>query len=339
MYRRTWMGIYATIALMAGTSTSFAENTSWLATYPYGQAPSQNVIAAGLAPRIFERTAATIPSHPAVTESHTLADTQQPPVPAWWNQPLEQELQSSPKDHVTESGDLSPPHAKKLWPWYDTPLGVLGIGVAATGVTFALDHGINHYAETHISYGIRKHIALNFADVITDSAAIFAGTTWFQSPWASAKLAHTSSVALTAAAATTVEVFALKYAFGRTRPNGPNSNSMGFHPFSSRYTLFDTSFIFRGGTGNTSSFPSGHTAIAFALVTPYAQNYHLPWLYTLPILVGVSRIIAVNGHWASDVVAGGFVGWLTADLTNRLFPDNNYGFMIFGDGVGFYGKF
>ena len=57
------------------------------------------------------------------------------------------------------------------------------------------------------------------------------------------------------------------------------------------------------------------------------------------MLVGVSRIDAVDGNWASDVVAGGFLGWLTADLTNRLFPNSDYDFMIFGDGVGFHGKF
>ncbi|MDD2748549.1 MAG: phosphatase PAP2 family protein [Acidithiobacillus sp.] len=342
MRRKICLCLCTVLTSLAGTGLASAENLAWMATYPYGQAPSPKLIAAGLAPASYDQPAATLPSRTssqsAITKSHSIVP-QSSSVPPWWNQPLEQELQSSPHALLPSPESLSLPSAKKPWPWYDTPLGVLGIGVVATGVTFAFDHGINQYAETHISYNVRKHIALNFADVITDSAAIFAGTTWFQSPWASAKLAHTSSVALTAAAATTVEVFALKYAFGRTRPSGPNSNSMSFHPFSSRYTLFDTSFIFRGGTGNTASFPSGHTAIAFALITPYAQNYHLPWLYSLPVLVGISRIIAVNGHWASDVVAGGFVGWLTADLTNRLFPNSNYGFMLFGDGVGFYGKF
>ncbi|MGR2912648.1 phosphatase PAP2 family protein [Acidithiobacillus ferrivorans] len=100
-----------------------------------------------------------------------------------------------------------------------------------------------------------------------------------------------------------------------------------------------TSFLFNNNGGPTASFPSGHTAVAFSIITPYAQIYHQPWLYTIPFAVGISRILAQDGHWASDVVAGGFIGWLTADLTNRYFAKSDYGFMIFGDGVGLYGKF
>ena len=336
-------------ALLIGQGSAFADGLSWLASYPYyAQPASSKLVAAGLAPGTLEKVTATQPSQPsgdsavtssqplgarsAITESHSIgAQNGQAQMPAWWNEPLQsQEQQPNP--------GLVPYHAVSA-PWYDTPLGVLGIGVAATGTTMLFDHGINNYVENHVNYSFRNHVALNIADILTDSSLIIAGTTWFQSPWASAKLAHTSSVALTAAVATTVEVFALKYATGRARPSGPNSSSTNYHPFGSRYTLFDTSFITNRPSGNTASFPSGHTAIAFAIITPYAQNYHLPWLYAIPMVVGVSRILAVDGHWASDVVAGGFIGWLTADLTNRLFPNSDYGFMIFGDGVGFHGKF
>ncbi len=336
-------------ALLIGQGSAFADSLSWLASYPYyGQPASSKLVAAGLAPGTLEQVTATQPSQPsgdsavtssqplgarsAITESHSIgAQNGQAQMPAWWNEPLQsQEQQPNP--------GLVPYHAVSA-PWYDTPLGVLGIGVAATGTTMLFDHGINNYVENHVSIGFRNHVALNIADVITDGSLIIAGTTWFQSPWASAKLAHTSSVALTAAVATTLEVFALKYAVGRARPGGPNTSSTQYHPFSSRYAIFSTSFLFNNRGPATASFPSGHTAIAFAVITPYAQNYHLPWLYALPMLVGVSRIVAVDGHWASDVVAGGFLGWLTADLTNRLFPNSDYGFMIFGDGVGFHGKF
>ena len=335
-------------ALLIGQGSAVAGGVSWLATYPYGQAPSPKLIAAGLAPWYLEEASSTAGSpsddlaitserplgaQSAITKSHSLGhQNSQPAMPTWWTQPFHAHPHQQNQDLIVQ---YQPDSA----PWYDTPLGVLGIGVAATGTTMFFDHSINNYVDTHVSYSFQNHVALNIADAITNGAIIFVGTTWFQSPWASAKLAHTSSVALTAAVATTVEVFALKYATGRARPSGPNSSSTNYQPFSSRYTLFDTSFITNQPSGNTASFPSGHTAIAFAIITPYAQNYHLPWLYALPVLVGVSRILAVDGHWASDVVAGGFIGWLTADLTNRLFPNSDYGFMIFGDGVGFHGKF
>ena len=336
------------VAAVIGMPVAFAAGSSWLATYPYGQAPSQKLIAAGLAPGYLENTAATgnnsptgdsavtsehpLGSQSAITHTHPIApENAQPAMPAWWTKPTN--LQQPPIQ------SLVPPLAPGTTPWYDTLWGVAGIGVAATGATMFLDHGINHYVETHLSYSFRNHVPLNIADVLTDSSVIFAGTTWFQSPWASPKLAHASSVALTATAITTAEVFLVKYAVGRARPGGPNSSSTHYTPFSSRYRVITTSFLFNNNGGPTASFPSGHTAVAFSLITPYAQIYHQPWLYTIPFAVGISRILAQDGHWASDVVAGGFIGWLTADLTNRYFAKSDYGFMIFGDGVGFYGKF
>ncbi|AEM47341.1 phosphoesterase PA-phosphatase related protein [Acidithiobacillus ferrivorans SS3] len=331
-------------ALLIGQGSAVAGGFSWLASYPYGQAPSQKLIAAGLALGYLENTAGTGSSptgNSAVTSEHPLgsqsAITQTHPIapentqPAWWTKPTN--LQQPPIQ------SLVPPLAPGSTPWYDTLWGVAGIGVAATGATMFLDHGINHYVETHLSYSFRNHVPLNIADVLTDSSVIFAGTTWFQSPWASPKLAHASSVALTATAITTAEVFLVKYAVGRARPGGPNSSSTHYTPFSSQYRVMTTSFLFNNHGGPTASFPSGHTAVAFSIITPYAQIYHQPWLYTIPFAVGISRILAQDGHWASDVVAGGFVGWLTADLTNRYFAKSDYGFMIFGDGVGLYGKF
>ena len=106
---------------------------------------------------------------------------------------------------------------------------------------------------------------------------------------------------------------------------------------------FSLGAVFPGEASSTSSFPSGHTALAFAVVTPYAELYHQPWLYAIPVAVGLGRIVAVDGPWASDVVGGGFVGWLTADLTRRFFPDSDYGLILFGDGqhmqVGITGRF
>ncbi|GBE11141.1 PAP2 superfamily protein [bacterium BMS3Abin12] len=224
-------------------------------------------------------------------------------------------------------------------PWYKTPWGIAGIGLVATGATMGLDRGINHFAQTRLSHGFRNHAALDIADALTDGSLIFAGTTWFQSPWAGPKLAHASSVALTAGAITTLETFGLKYAFGRERPAGPDSSPFRFHPFSSRFSVISGGNVVPLGRGNTASLPSGHTAMAFAIITPYAQIYHQPWLYAIPVTIGLARIAAVDGHWASDVVAGGFLGWLTADLTLRYFPDSDFGVMLFSDGVGVYKRF
>ncbi len=228
-------------------------------------------------------------------------------------------------------------------PWYETDWGVLGIGIVATGLTTLEDRNINNYDSSRLSVKFRQDVALREANILELAPLAFAGATMVQSPFSDAKLAHASSIAVTSAAIVTAISFGVKYAVGRERPGGVGSDPYKFQPFDAEASSFSIGAVFPGSTTHTSSFPSGHTDLAFALITPYAELYHNPWLYSIPVAVGVGRILAVDGHWASDVVAGGFIGWLTADLTRRFFPDSDYGLMIFGDGqreeVGISGRF
>jgi membrane-associated phospholipid phosphatase len=82
-------------------------------------------------------------------------------------------------------------------------------------------------------------------------------------------------------------------------------------------------FAFRPGTGftgfETRSFPSLHTAAAFATATalvgeirvrrPAAVKVAAPLLYTAAMVPGLTRVY-LDQHWASDIVAGAFVGAL-----------------------------
>lgn len=63
-------------------------------------------------------------------------------------------------------------------------------------------------------------------------------------------------------------------------------------------------------TGNKSdaSFPSNHATVAFAAVTPFAQEYDAPWLYGLAAVGSMGRV-ASREHWVSDVVGGGVIGY------------------------------
>ena len=83
-----------------------------------------------------------------------------------------------------------------------------------------------------------------------------------------------------------------KYAIGRARPGEERG------PWEK---------VGNDGRSN-SSFPSGHSAVAFAAVTPFAQEYDAPWLYGVAALSAAGRVSG-RQHWVSDTVAGSLVGY------------------------------
>ena len=73
------------------------------------------------------------------------------------------------------------------------------------------------------------------------------------------------------------------------------------------------------------SFPSSHTAQAFLTATllheQYGQQY--PWLsvagYAVAAATGTMRVLG-NKHWATDVLAGAGIGFLSAETVWRVHP-------------------
>ncbi len=101
-------------------------------------------------------------------------------------------------------------------------------------------------------------------------------------------------------------VSGLKYSIGRIRPEA-TGNNLRFRPFS-----------------GANSFPSGHTAAAFAIATAVADQTHDGWsdyvLYGAATLTALARIND-NRHWASDVLIGGLIGHLSGRwVSGRLGP-------------------
>lgn len=98
-----------------------------------------------------------------------------------------------------------------------------------------------------------------------------------------------------------VSVGGLKVVLGRERPN-QNTSAFDFDP-----AHLDT------------AFPSGHTALAFAMATSLADGIHRTWatigLYGAATGVAAARVYQQE-HWLSDVVGAAAVGITSAKLVS-----------------------
>lgn len=106
----------------------------------------------------------------------------------------------------------------------------------------------------------------------------------------------------------------LKQVFSRDRPNVTNDES--------------------GWFGSGSSFPSGHTSVAFAVSRSFLNSLDNPSIATQALFYGLATSTALartydNYHWASDVVAGALLGIYTADFVSEQNKKhrNSYSFM------------
>lgn len=104
----------------------------------------------------------------------------------------------------------------------------------------------------------------------------------------------------------------LKTLSGRTRPNYYDGLTEAEPSFKGPFG--NTSKDYQGKRSN-SSFPSGHTTVAFAAATVFAKEYAnhpiVPILaYSTASLISLSRITE-NKHWATDVLVGAALGYLT----------------------------
>lgn len=182
---------------------------------------------------------------------------------------------------LEQSAQASPPLAG----W------VRGAGIAggAVLVSSLLDKPADRYAsrhqdsrvtETWSSFGKNMPIAL----AATSGIAVAMGDD---------RMRNTGIISLQSIAASLGVSMAGKYMTGRARPDE------GRGPWKS---------VGEGRTRRDSSFPSGHSAAAFAAITPYAQEYDAPWLYGVAAVSAMGRV-AGRKHWVSDTVAGGFVGY------------------------------
>jgi len=171
----------------------------------------------------------------------------------------------------------------------DWPRAAL-IGAAAILASSALDRRVFDSAEQHASSrSIRG--ATSVGDAIPWLALGGAGLLALDG--SNPVRQRTAFAAGEAGAAAFAAATALKYAFGRSRPE-TGEGSSSFHAFAT--------------DDRHNSFPSRHAAVAWAVATPFASEYDSYWPYAVAAITTAGRA-ASRQHWLSDSVGGSVLGY------------------------------
>lgn len=181
-----------------------------------------------------------------------------------------------------------------------------GAGLVATALSSSLDRKLDHQTTQH-----RLNERADFLRTTGNALPLVGlGISAMLTMHEGDRLSSTALAATQAGATAAILAQTLKYGVGRARP----SSELGPGSFGNASS----------GTGG-SSFPSRHTAVAWAVVTPYAEEYGMPWLYGLAALTNYARVTS-REHWFSDTVAGGLMGyglgqlfwqWRREDMMNK----------------------
>lgn len=154
----------------------------------------------------------------------------------------------------------------------------------------SIDHKVGYEESGIWNPSIYRHV------LTAATVANFAGAIWEGSE---TRLGKTMWQSIDSWAIANVTAEAGKRIFSRVRPSTQDNPCLWFK-----------------GDGNT-SFPSGESAMAAGLVTPYVLEYGKDHpatygLLLLPLYVGLGRI-KNQDHWQTDVLAGwaigGLAGW------------------------------
>lgn len=209
---------------------------------------------------------------------------------------------------LTAAQDAASPREAQKTFFVKRDLAATGIAIVGTAAVSGFDLRVAHWARSAGVQGdsSRRELVGDLTRVNETPLMLAALATY-----GAGRLAGSHTTAdvglhtLEALVLTTSVSQVVRGVLGRTRP---------------RESLEDP-FRFKPGTGftgfETRSFPSLHTAAAFATATalvgeirerrPGAVKVAAPLLYTAAMVPGLTRVY-LDQHWASDVVAGAFVG-------------------------------
>lgn len=166
----------------------------------------------------------------------------------------------------------------------------VGIGLGITVISSIVDKRVDRWAEQHQENRYKK-TGVKFGNALP--LVGLGGSALAALDSSNPRLADTSYTALQSGIAAGLLSIGGKYLVGRSRPADGLGNS-DFHPLGS-------------GAGRA-SFPSERTAIMWGVVTPYAKEYELPWLYGVAAITNAARV-ADRRHWVSDTVGASLLGY------------------------------
>ncbi len=172
----------------------------------------------------------------------------------------------------------------------------LHAGMVGTGVVLAsslLDNGANRFAIKHAQSSLLKNGNLVGNTLVP--LAVFGGALAAALDNSDPVMSRTGYSSLEAGASSLMLVTGMKYVVGRARPTVSQSNG-NFSPMAG------------SAVKGTDGFPSGHTMIVWSMLTPFAEEYHEPWLYGVAAITNFARV-GSRKHWVSDTVAASLLGY------------------------------
>ena len=183
--------------------------------------------------------------------------------------------------------------------------------VTAIGIGYSLDNSLHSFSQRNITsmnsriFSIDKVYGSGYT--LIGIAGIYGYGLFINNPAVRKIGVQTIEAVGYAGVITTI----IKSIVGRSRPYTNDGHST-FHPFNTHAA--------------ETSFPSGHSTVAFAMSTVLANNTNNIFLkilcYSAAGWVACSRIYH-NAHWTSDVIAGGAIGYFVGSFVTNNYENNS----------------